>query len=169
VFAIDHDVQNTSEANLGKYRSIEEFAHRQKVDFYPPGTGIGHQIMISHGYVVPGSLVVASDSHSNMYGALGALGTPVVRTDAASIWATGEFWWQIPRTVKVQLKGHLRPGVTGKDIIISLCGTYNGGEVLNAVVEFGGPGVANLDMETRLTISNMTTEWGALAGWFPVD
>jgi homoaconitate hydratase len=169
VFALDHDVQNRSEANLRKYEDIEIFARRLGVDFYPAGTGIGHQIMMSHGYVVPGSLVVASDSHSNMYGALGALGTPVVRTDAAAIWATGEFWWQIPRTVRVTLNGQLREGVTGKDVIITLCGLYNQGEVLNAAVEFAGPGVASLSMDARMAIANMTTEWGALVGWFPVD
>jgi homoaconitate hydratase len=125
--------------------------------------------MMANGYVVPGSLVVGSDSHSNMYGALGALGTPVVRTDAAAIWATGEFWWQIPRTVQVVLNGDLREGVTGKDVIVTLCGLYNKGEVLNACVEFTGPGVSGLSMDERMAISNMTTEWGALVGWFPVD
>ncbi len=104
-----------------------------------------------------------------MYGALGAIGTPVVRTDAAAIWATGEFWWQIPRTVQVVLEGSLRPGVTGKDVIITLCGLYNHDEALNAAIEFSGPGVASLNMDARLTIANMTTEWGALVGWFPVD
>ncbi len=78
-------------------------------------------------------------------------------------------WWLVPRTVKVNLEGHLRPGVTGKDVIITLCGLYNSGEVLNAAVEFHGPGVAELSMSERLTISNMTTEWGALVGWFPFD
>ena len=87
VFTLDHDIQNKSEANLTKYRDIEAFARNQGVDFYPAGTGIGHQVMIEQQYVVPGSFVVASDSHSNMYGAIGALGTPVVRTDAAAIWA----------------------------------------------------------------------------------
>jgi homoaconitate hydratase len=169
VFTLDHDIQNKSEANLAKYSEIEAFAKEHGIDFYPAGTGIGHQIMIAHGYVLPGSLVVASDSHSNMYGAVGALGTPVVRTDAAAIWATGEFWWQLPRTVRVVLEGELREGVSGKDIIITLCGLYNKGEVLNAVVEFTGPGVASLSMDARMTIANMTTEWGALAGWFPVD
>jgi homoaconitate hydratase len=169
VFALDHDIQNTSETNLAKYRNIEQFARDNGIDFYPAGTGIGHQIMVCMGYAVPGALVVASDSHSNMYGAVGALGTPVVRTDAAAIWATGEFWWQIPRTVKVTLEGELREGVTGKDVIITLCGLYNKGEVLNAAVEFAGPGVASLSMDARMTISNMTTEWGALVGWFPVD
>ena len=62
---------------------MEAFAREHGIDFYPPGTGIGHQIMVEQGYVLPGTFVVASDSHSNMYGALGAIGTPVVRTDAA--------------------------------------------------------------------------------------
>jgi homoaconitate hydratase len=169
VFALDHDIQNTSDENLGKYRKIEAFAREHGVDFYPAGTGIGHQIMVEQGYVVPASFVVASDSHSNMYGALGAVGTPVVRTDAAAIWATGEFWWQIPRTVQVVLSGSLTPGASGKDVIIALCGIYNREEVLNAAVEFTGPGVAGLSMDARLAISNMSTEWGALVGWFPVD
>lgn len=169
VFILDHDIQNTSEENLRKYRSIEAFAKAQGVDFYPAGSGIGHQVMCEQLYVVPGSFVVASDSHSNMYGALGAVGTPIVRTDAAAVWATGEFWWQVPRTVQVILEGKLPEGATGKDVIIALCGLYNKEEVLNASVEFAGPGVAGLSMEARMTISNMTTEWGALVGWFPAD
>src|SRR5579862_8102358 len=91
VFALDHDIQNQDESNQKKYRAIEGFANEHHVDFYPAGSGIGHQIMVERGYVVPGSFVVASDSHSNMYGAIGAIGTPIVRTDAAAVWATGEF------------------------------------------------------------------------------
>jgi homoaconitate hydratase len=169
VFTLDHDIQNASEENLGKYRRIEAFAREHGVDFHPAGAGIGHQIMCEQGYVVPGSFVVASDSHSNMYGALGAVGTPVVRTDAAAIWATGTFWWSVPRTVQVVLRGRLRPGVTGKDVIITLCGLYNHEEVLNAALEFAGDGIAALSMDSRMSIANMSTEWGALVGWFPVD
>ena len=169
VFALDHDIQNQGEDNQKKYRAIEAFAKQHGVDFYPAGSGIGHQIMVEKGYVVPGSFVVASDSHSNMYGALAAVGTPVVRTDAAAVWATGEFWWQIPRSVQVVLEGRLPAGATGKDVIIALCGLYNHDEVLNAAVEFGGPGVASLSMDARFTISNMSTEWGPLVGWFPAD
>jgi homoaconitate hydratase len=169
VFALDHDIQNKDEANQKKYRAIEAFAKEHGVDFYPAGSGIGHQIMVERGYVVPGSFVVASDSHSNMYGALGAIGTPIVRTDAAAVWATGEFWWQIPRSVEVVLEGKLPEGATGKDVIISLCGLYNHDEVLNAAIEFSGPGVASLSMDARFSISNMTTEWGPIVGWFPVD
>jgi homoaconitate hydratase len=104
-----------------------------------------------------------------MYGALGAVGTPIVRTDAAAVWATGEFWWQIPRSIQVVLEGKLPAGATGKDIIITLCGLYNHDEVLNAAVEFSGPGVASLSMDARFSISNMSTEWGPIVGWFPAD
>lgn len=169
VFTLDHNVQDTSEENLAKYSRIEAFAREQGIVFHPAGAGIGHQLMCENGFVHPGALVVASDSHSNMYGALAAVGTPVVRTDAAAIWATGTTWWQVPRTVRVTLTGRLRPGVTGKDVIVTLCGLANHGEVLNAAVEFHGDGVAGLTMSERMTIANMTTEWGALVGWFPFD
>src|SRR3989475_12984974 len=169
VFAIDHEIQNTSPKNLEKYAKIEAFAREHGIDFYPPGTGISHQVMVEQGYVVPGALVVASDSHSNLYGAAAALGTPVVRTDAASIWATGVTWWQVPKVAKMLLKGNLSAGVTGKDVIIALCGLFNKDQVLNHAVEFVGDGVANLPMSARMTIANMTTEWGALAGVFPFD
>lgn len=169
VFALDHDVQNKSAKNLAKYSRIESFAREQGVDFYPAGRGIGHQVLVEEGYAFPQSLVVASDSHSNMYGGIGAVGTPIVRTDAAAIWATGKTWWQIPPQVKVELVGSLRPGVSGKDVIVALCGYFNKDEVLNSAIEFTGSGVAALSIDERLAISNMTTEWGALAGVFPVD
>src|SRR5947207_524996 len=169
VFAIDHDIQNVTPKNLEKYANIEAFAHEHGIDFYPAGTGISHQVMVEQGYVVPGAMVVASDSHSNLYGAVAALGTPVVRTDAASIWATGVTWWQVPPVAKVVLKGKLLPGVVGKDVIIALCGLFNKDEVLNHAVEFVGDGVTNLAMSARMTIANMTTEWDALAGVFPFD
>ena len=169
VFALDHDIQNHDEANRKKYRSIEAFAKEHGIDFYPAGSGIGHQIMVERGYVLPGTFVVASDSHSNMYGALGAIGTPIVRTDAAAAWATGEFWWQIPRTIQVILEGRLAEGVSGKDVIITLCGLYNHDEALNAAVEFSGPGAASLSMDARFSIANMSTEWGPIVGCFPVD
>ena len=169
VIALDHNIQDKSEKNLEKYTKIKAFAKDMGVDFYPAGRGIGHQIMCEEGYAWPGTFVVASDSHSNMYGALGCLGTPIVRTDAASIWATGQTWWQVPPVVKVQLAGKLKPGVSGKDVIITLCGYFNKDEVLNHAIEFTGDGIPYLSIEQRLTIANMSTEWGALAGVFPID
>ncbi|KAL9542795.1 hypothetical protein MBANPS3_008432 [Mucor bainieri] len=170
VYALDHDVQNRSEKNLVKYANIEAWGKEQGVDFYPAGRGIGHQVMIEEGYAFPNTLTVASDSHSNMYGGIGALGTPIVRTDAAAIWATGRTWWQIPPVVKVELQGKLPAGVTGKDVIITLCGLFNKDQVLNTAIEFHGEeALKGLSVEDRLAIANMTTEWGALAGVFPVD
>ena len=169
VFAIDHDIQNTAPDNLAKYAKIEAFAKEHGIDFYPAGTGISHQVMVEYGYVTPGSMVVGSDSHSNLYGAIAALGTPVVRTDAAAIWATGQTWWQVPSVARVTLSERLCPGVVGKDVIIALCGLFNHDEVLNMAVEFTGDGLTNISMDQRMSIANMTTEWGALAGVFPFD
>jgi len=171
VLTLDHDVQNKSEANLRKYKNIEDFAKQQGIVFYPAGRGIGHQIMVEEGYAWPGTLTVASDSHSNMYGGISCLGTPVVRTDAASIWATGRTWWQIPPVARVELKGVLPKGVSGKDVIVSLCGLFHNDDVLNHAIEFTGSEetMQSLKIDDRLAIANMTTEWGALSGLFPMD
>jgi len=169
VFALDHNIQDRSEKTLKKYEMIREFAAARGIAFYPAGRGIGHQVMCEEGYAWPGTLVVAADSHANIYGGLGCLGTPIVRTDAAAIWATGRTWWQVPPVARVELTGCLRPGVSGKDVIIGLCGLFDRDEVLNHAIEFTGDGVGSLTVEQRLTIANMTTEWGALAGLFPVD
>lgn len=169
VHTLDHDIQNKSEKNLEKYKKIEEFSRAMGADFYPAGRGIGHQIMCEEGYAWPGTMAVASDSHSNMYGGLGCLGTPIVRTDAAAIWATGRTWWKVPPIAKVELTGKLQKGVTGKDVIIALCGYFNNDEVLNHAIEFVGDGITNLSIDERLAIANMTTEWGALVGLFPID
>lgn len=127
--------------------------------------------MVEEGYAWPNSVVTASDSHSNMYGAMGAVGTPIVRTDAASVLATGRTWFQVPPVAKVTFTGILQPGVSGKDVIIALAGLMNQDEVLNHCIEFTGSEATlrSIPVDHRLTISNMTTEWGALSGVFPVD
>ncbi|KAI8241783.1 Homoaconitase [Colletotrichum sp. SAR 10_99] len=109
--------------------------------------------------------------HSNMYGGVGALGTALVRTDAAAVWATGKTWWQVPPIAKITLTGTLRPGTTGKDIIVALCGLFNKDEVLNHSVEFVGSEetMRSIPVDDRLTVANMTTEHGAAAGIFPMD
>ncbi|RCI10270.1 hypothetical protein L249_8572 [Ophiocordyceps polyrhachis-furcata BCC 54312] len=170
VMTLDHDVQNTSDSNLLKYRQIEDFARRHGIDFYPAGRGIGHQIMVEEGYAWPGTMAVASDSHSCHYGGVGCLGTPVVRTDAASIWATSRTWWQIPPIARVTFTGTLPAGVTGKDVIVAACGLFKA-DVLNHAIEFTGSEetMASLPVDSRLTIANMSTEWGALSGLFPID
>ncbi|TQV91035.1 homoaconitase, mitochondrial precursor [Cordyceps javanica] len=170
VFAIDHQVQDTSEANIRKYKLIEDFAKTHGVPFYGAGHGISHQVMIEELYVWPGKLCVGSDSHSTSYSALGAAGFSVVRTDAAGIWATGQTWFQVPPVAKVNLTGVLPPGVAGKDVIVALCGLFQS-DVLNHAVEFAGSEetMASIPLDDRISISNMCTEWGALTGLFPVD
>eukprot|EP00834_Sanchytrium_tribonematis_P001744 NODE_45_length_32908_cov_0.790271.p4 type:complete len:624 gc:universal NODE_45_length_32908_cov_0.790271:18326-20197(+) len=164
VFTLDHDVQNIK--NQFKYGNIKKFAKTHGIDFYPAGRGIGHQINIEEGYAFPNKLTVASDSHSNMYGGIGCLGTPIVRSDALSIWCTGETWLKVPPVIKVNLLNQLPEGVSGKDVIIALCGYFNADQVLNSFLEFS---TNSLGVEDRLSIANMTTEWGALAGVFPYD
>lgn len=97
-----------------------------------------------------------------MYGALGSLGIALVRADAATVWATGKSWFQVPPVVQVTLTGTLPPGVTGKDVIIALCGLFPT-DVLNHSVEFAGSEetMASIPVDDRLTISNMSTEWSA--------
>jgi homoaconitate hydratase len=169
VFAMDHNVQDRSPGNLAKYARIEQFARQRGIRFFPPGRGIGHQVMCEEGFAWPGTLTVASDSHANMYGGLGCLGTPVVRTDAAAVWATGELWWQVPPISRIRLSGALPRGVSGKDVIVALCAAFNKDEVLNHAVEFELADGAQLSVDERLTIANMTTEFGCLAGVFAPD
>ena len=90
--------------------------------------------MVEELYAEPGSMCVASDSHSNMYGGVGCLGTPIVRTDAASIWVTGRTWWRVPPVVNVELRGALPAGCSGKDVIIALCGFLNEDQVCGCCI-----------------------------------
>lgn len=171
VMALDHDVQNISESNLKKYRQIEAFAKQHGIHFYPAGRGIGHQIMVEEGYAWPNTLAVASDSHANMYGGVACLSTALVRSDASSIFATGRTWWKIPPIAKMTLTGSLPPGATRKDVIVALCGLLNQDQVLNHAIEFTGSDEAmqSLTIDDRLTIANMTTEWGSNTALFPMD
>ena len=126
--------------------------------------------MVEKGYVLPGSFVVASRfalQHVRR-----------ARSDRHARGAHRRRRHLGDRRILVADPAHhpgrahrqaCNPASTGKDVIITLCGLYNNEEVLNAVVEFTGPGVASLSMDERLSIANMTTEWGTLVGWFPPD
>ncbi|KAL8843364.1 MAG: hypothetical protein Q9176_001977 [Flavoplaca citrina] len=147
--------QNTSDANLKKYQQIETFAEMHSIDHFPPGRGIGHQIMVEEGYAWPGTMCVASDSHSNHYGGIGCLGSPLVRTDAASIWATSRTWWQIPPVARVNFAGTLPPGVTAKDIAVAL-NIFFKSDVLNHAIEFTGyeETMASLPVDSRYPLNS---------------
>lgn len=170
VFTLDHDVQSTSPAYLKKVQEIAAFAAEHGITAYPKGRGIGHQIIVEEGYAWPGSIVVASDSHSNTYGGLGCLGTPIVRTDAMAVWQTGRTWYQLPPVARLTLTGRAPPGVTAKDIILALCKLFPD-DVLNHAVEIDGTAetLSSIPIDSRLTISNMSTEWGCLSCLWPLD
>ncbi|KAJ6145161.1 hypothetical protein N7470_009056 [Penicillium chermesinum] len=150
VMTLDHDVQNKSEKNLQKYQQIEEFAKMHGVEFYPAGRGIGHQIMAERDLLSPEPF---------------ASRRTVIRTIMVAL----VVW--VPPIAKVTFTGVLPAGVTGKDVIVALCGLFNKDDVLNHAIEFTGSEetMRSLPVDYRFTIANMTTEWGALSGLFPMD
>src|SRR5690625_5448132 len=89
---------------------------------YDIGEGICHQIMIENAHAKPGQIILGADSHTTTYGAVGAFSTGVGSTDLAGVMMTGKTWFKVPETIKIELNGKLREGVTAKDLIISLIG-----------------------------------------------
>ncbi len=168
VFALDHDIQNQDEANLKKYRAIEAFAKEHGVDFYPAGRR--HRppdhgrARICRARIVRGRLRLAlqyvrragSGRHADRAHRRGrGLGHGrILVADSA-------------HRSRSCSKASCPQGATGKDVIITLCGLYNHDEVLNAAVEFSGPGVASLSMDARFSISNMTHRVGTAGGLVP--
>ena len=137
---------------------------------YDVGTaGIEHALLPEKGLVGPGDCVIGADSHTCTYGALGAFSTGVGSTDMAAGMAIGENWFKVPAAIKVTLTGKLKPYVSGKDVILHLIGRIGVDGALYKSLEFTGPGVAELSMDDRFTISNMAIEAGAKNGIFPVD
>ena len=131
--------------------------------------GIEHALLPEKGLVAPGEAVIGADSHTCTYGALGAFSTGVGSTDMGAAMAVGYTWFKVPSAIKVNLTGQLRPYVSGKDVILTLIGMIGVDGARYQSLEFAGPGVANLTIYDRLTISNMAIEAGAKNGIFPVD
>lgn len=148
-----------------------EFARRFEIKhFYDTGkVGIEHALVPEKGLCAPGEVIIGADSHTCTYGAVGAFSTGIGSTDMAAGMATGMAWFKIPSAIKVELKGKLRPYVSGKDIILHLIGLIGVDGALYKSLEFFGDGIASLDMDDRFTICNMAIEAGAKNGIFPVD
>ncbi len=128
-----------------------------------------HALLPEQGVVGPGDLVIGADSHTCTYGGIGAFSTGVGSTDAGVGMASGRAWFRVPETLRVELVGELPAYVTAKDVILHLIGLIGVDGALYQALEFGGPGVADLSVEGRLTIANMAIEAGAKAGLFEVD
>ncbi|HJJ29432.1 MAG TPA: aconitase/3-isopropylmalate dehydratase large subunit family protein [Methanocorpusculum sp.] len=147
---------------------LRKFSRKIGMHFYDVGCGICHQIM-SEGICLPNEIVVGADSHSCTMGALGAFSTGVGATDMAGIWATGGTWFRVPESIGVVLSGKLSGHAEPKDVALSYVkalgmdgGTYK-------ALEFIGDGASRMEVEGRLTLSNMAVEIGAKVGLFYAD
>ena len=169
--ALDHYTPCKDIKSAQLCKTARDFARRFHIThFYDVGqVGIEHALLPEKGIVAPGELIIGADSHTCTYGALGAFSTGVGSTDMAAGMASGENWFRVPSAIKVELKGKLRPWVSGKDVILHLIGEIGVDGALYKSLEFTGEGVAELSMDDRFTIANMAIEAGAKNGIFPVD
>lgn len=138
--------------------------------YYDVGNmGVEHALLPEQGIVTIGDLIIGADSHTCTYGALGAFSTGVGSTDMAVGMATGQAWFKVPYAMRFNLKGKLRPYVSGKDVILHIIGKIGVDGALYKSMEFGGEGLKNLTIDDRLCIANMAIEAGAKNGIFEVD
>ena len=169
VIALDHYAPAPSRATSQLHQQIREFAARHAIALYDVGEGIGHQLMVESGRALPGGLAVGADSHSVTYGALNAFGTGIGSSDLAAIFMCGKIWLRVPESIRVNLTGALPVGVYPKDIALALAKQLGADGASYQALEFSGDGVATLDLEDRLVLSNMAVEMGAKNGVFPAD
>ncbi len=168
---MDHFAPNKDIKAATQCKQCRAFARRFDIDhYYDVGQmGIEHALLPEQGLVAPGEAVIGADSHTCTYGALGAFSTGVGSTDMGAAMAAGETWFKVPSAIRVNLTGKLRPHVSGKDVILTLIGRIGVDGARYQSLEFTGPGVGELTIYDRLTISNMAIEAGAKNGIFPVD
>ncbi len=167
----DHYVPNKDIAAAEQAKMTRDFAREQNIThYYEVGCmGVEHALLPEQGVVGAGDLIIGADSHTCTYGALGAFATGVGSTDAAIGYATGRAWFKVPESILFNVNGTLRPGVTGKDIILHIIGMIGVDGALYAAMEFRGSAIESLPMDERLSISNMAIEAGGKAGLIAVD
>ncbi len=167
----DHFVPAKDIKSAENCKCVREFAHRNKItNYFEVGQmGIEHALLPEKGLVAPGDVIIGADSHTCTYGALGAFSTGVGSTDMAAGMATGKAWFKVPSAIQFHLTGKPSKWVSGKDVILHIIGMIGVDGALYQSMEFTGPGVAELSMDDRFTISNMAIEAGGKNGIFPVD
>ena len=168
---LDHFVPNKDIKAAEQSKQCREFACSHCIShFYDVGKmGIEHALLPEQGVVTAGDCIIGADSHTCTYGAIGAFSTGVGSTDMAAGMATGMAWFKVPSAIEFKLTGALKPGCSGKDVILTIIGMIGVDGALYKSMEFTGPGVATLSMDDRLCICNMAIEAGAKNGIFPVD
>jgi 3-isopropylmalate/(R)-2-methylmalate dehydratase large subunit len=165
VLLFDHRTPaNTIKAAEG-HKAVREFVKLEGVEnFYDMKEGICHQVLPEKGHVLPGMLIVGTDSHTTTYGALGAFATGIGATEMAAVWATGELWLKVPESLRLDLQGVLGPSVHAKDVILHIIGQMGADGADYHCVEFTGAVVDALSVAGRMVLSNMSVEMGAKAG-----
>ena len=165
---VDHNTLQCGFENADDHRYLQTVAAKHGVYFSRPGNGICHQVHLER-FGIPGRTLIGSDSHTPTAGGLGMLAFGAGGMDVAVAMGGGAYYITMPRMIRVELTGHLRPYVSAKDVSLELLRrlTVKGG--VGAIVEWGGEGVATLSVPERATITNMGTELGATTSIFPSD
>jgi len=169
VFALDHYGPVSGARALALQARARDYAQAHGVCVYEVGEGIGHQLMLERGRVLPGQLALGADSHAVSYGALNAFGSGIGSSDFAGILQCGQIWLKVPGTIRVVLMGKLPPYASAKDLALTMARRLGAGGANYLALEFAGPGVATLDMDDRIVLANKSVEMGAKAGLFPYD
>lgn len=168
---LDHQSPAQTVAIADVHAAIRSAAKKFEVkNLFDVGSGIMHVVMPERGLVLPGELIVMNESHTPTGGAIGAVVIGVGQTDAAVAAALGEIWLVVPATIRVNLRGALRDGVTTKDValhLMKLLGYER--KAIYKTIEIGGPGVAGLSMDARFTITNYCSDMGAKSAIFEPD
>jgi 3-isopropylmalate/(R)-2-methylmalate dehydratase large subunit len=137
--------------------------------YYDIKGGIAHQVMMEKGHVLPGELIVGTDSHTCTYGALGAASCGIGLSEMTFAAATGKLWFRVPETIRIELMGELPFLVTAKDVILNIAGELSADFAQYKSIEFTGPAADSMDLSSRMTICNMVVEVGAKFGFFMPD
>ena len=151
------------------HKQMRAFAEQSGAVLYEIGDGICHQLMPEGGHLTAGDLIVGTDTHSVTYGAFNALGTGVEGTDVAAVMLTGKLWFRVPETIRIELKGALQPGVWAKDVTLKMLGRFGAEGANYRAIEYTGTGVAAMDIDDRMTLSNHAAELGAKAAILEAD
>jgi 3-isopropylmalate/(R)-2-methylmalate dehydratase large subunit len=167
---LDHAVPAPTAQHAENHAEIRRFVAEQGIrGFFEAGRGICHQVLGEEALVLPGQLILGADSHTTHHGWLGALGAGIGRSEAAALWATGQLWLRVPETIRIELTGCLPAGVTAKDLSLWLLRILGPEAGLYRALEFGGPGVSTLSIESRMVIPNMMAESGAKSAYLEPD
>lgn len=151
-------------------RLCREFAARHGVrGVYDVDRGIGQHVLLEAGKILPGEVVIGTDSHMNLLGAVGNFSTGMGTTDVAAGWAFGQLWFRVPDTVKITFQGSYDWPTTAKDLTLYLLGVIDRGQAIYKSLEFYGPAIDDLDLAGRLTLCSMVTEMEGKIGFIVPD